>query len=204
MPIKDDKGRWLDAAGNHVPPKYIDQVDKKRDAMVEKLFRQALQAQERLQKFKALVEKDVAKYLTWLAETKGEEVLSPGGNYELRTFSGDKQLCVDVNKVIAFDERLQLAKQKINRCLELWSDGADDKLKAVVFDAFKVDRKGQLDSKRILGLRALKINDEDWQAAMDLITEAITITGTRRYLRFQVKDGQDAEWRTLRLDLAGV
>lgn len=204
MPIKDKNGRWLDAAGNHVPPKYIDPVDKRRDAMVEKLYRQALQAQERLAKFKALVEKDVAKYLDWLAAEKGEDVLSPGGNYELRTFAGDKQLCVDVNKVIAFDERLQLAKQKINRCLELWSDGANDKLKAVVFDAFKVDRKGQLDSKRILGLRALKINDNDWQAAMELITEAITITGTRRYLRFQIKDGQDAEWRTIRLDLAGV
>ena len=204
MPIKDNKGRWRDAAGNHVPMKYIDPVDKRRDAMVEKLFRQALQAQERLAKFKALVEKDVAKYLDWLAAEKGEDVLSPGGNYELRTFAGDKQLCVDVNKVIAFDERLQLAKQKINRCLELWSDGANDKLKAVVFDAFKVDRKGQLDSKRILGLRALKIVDKDWQAAMELITEAITITGTRRYLRFQVKDGQDAEWRTIRLDLAGV
>jgi Protein of unknown function (DUF3164) len=204
MPIKDEHGRWIDAAGNHVPPKYVGTVEKKRDMLVERLFKRAMKAQEQLRKFKEVVDADVAKYLDWLAESHGEEALSPGGNYELLTFAGDKQLCVDVNKVIAFDERLQLAKQKINTCLELWSDGADDKLKAVVFDAFKVDRKGQLDSKRILGLRTLKINDKDWQEAMDLIGEAITITGTRRYIRFRVKDTKDAEWRTIRLDLAGV
>jgi len=204
MATKDDKGRWIDASGNPVPVKYIDPVEKKRDVLVEKQIRQALLMQERLRKFKFSVLADIAKYLDWLAERNGEQSLSPGGNYQLTGFSGSKRVMIKINKVIEFDERLQLAKQKIDDCLERWSQGANDNLKAVVFDAFKVDRKGNVDTKRILGLRKLKIRDKAWIAAMELITEAVTITGTRSYLMFQVKADKDAEWETLRLDLAGV
>lgn len=204
MPVKDDKGRWIDAAGNPIPTKYVSPVDKKRDAMVEKLFKQALQAQDKLQKFKVSVMTEITKYLDWLASVNGEDSLNPGGNYELKTFHGDKQVKIKVNKVLEFDERLQLAKKKIDACLEKWSDGANDNFKTVVFDAFNVDRKGNVDTKRILGLRKIKIKDKEWQAAMELIAEAITITGTREYLIFQIKRDRNAEWETIRLDLAGV
>lgn len=204
MPVKDDQGRWIDAAGNHIPVKYVDPVKKKRDAMVEKLFRQAFAAQDRLKKFKDLVAGDIAKHLDWLATTNGEEALNPGGNYDLDTFFGDKRIKVKINKVIEFDERLQLAKQKIDSCLDRWSEGANQNLKAVVFDAFKSDKKGKVDSHRILGLRSLKIKDREWLAAMELITEAITITGTRKYISFQFKENPESEWETIRLDLAGV
>ncbi len=204
MALKDDKGRWIDSTGNPVPPKYIDPVDKMRDRLVEKQIRQALVMQDRLRKYKAAVLADLDKYLTWLAERHGEEALSPGGNYMLTGFSGRKRVQIKINKVIEFDERLHLAKQKIDDCLERWSQGANDNLKAVVFDAFKVDRKGNVDTKRILGLRKLKIKDKAWGEAMELITEAVTITGTRSYLMFQIRQDADAEWQTLRLDLAGV
>ncbi len=204
MADKDKQGRWTDATGNHIPPKYIDPVEKKRDQLVEKEIRQALLIQERLRKFKKGVLADIGKYLDWLASKHGEESLSPGGNYMLTGFSGNKRLQIKVNKVIEFDERLQLAKKKIDACLERWSKGANDNFKVVVFDAFKVDRKGNVDTKRILGLRKLQINDAEWVAAMELITEAVTITGNRSYLIFQLKADKDAEWETLRLDLAGV
>jgi hypothetical protein len=204
MAKKDEQGRWIDAAGNPVPAKYIGKVEKRRDAMVEKLFKQAVQAQERLRKLKALVNDDIAAYLDWLASEYGEEKLNPGGNYELDSFSGDKRVKVKVNKMIEFDERLQLAKQKIDRCLMAWSEGGNDNLKVVVCDAFKVDQKGNVDTRRILGLRRLKIKDKEWAAAMALITEAVTITGSRTYLMFQMRSNPTAEWETVRLDLAGV
>lgn len=204
MPKKDKRGRWIDAAGNPIPVKYVDPVDKRRDAMVERLFKQALQAQDKLTKFKQVVLAEIETYLDWLAERNGEESLNPGGNYELKTFSGDKQVKIKVNRILEFDERLQVAKTKIDNCLEKWSDGANENLKAVVFDAFKVDRKGNVDTKRILGLRNIKIKDKEWLAAMKLITDAITITGTREYLMFQIRPNRKSEWETVRLDLAGV
>jgi hypothetical protein len=204
MARKDDAGNWIDGAGNHIPVKYVDPVAKKRDTLVEKLHRSAVQAQERLRKFKEQARIEIGKYLDWLAETNGEEALNPGGNYALDSFSGNLRISVKVNKVIHFDERLQLAKQKIERCAEEWSVGANENLQVVVSHAFSTDKKGNVDTNRILGLRNWKIKDPEWLSAMDLITDAITITGTREYLLFQVKDSADAEWRTIRLDLAGV
>ena len=204
MAEKDDKGRWIDGAGNHVPMKYIDPVDKKRDQLVEKEIRACLLMQQRLAAFKAGVLADITKYLDWLADRSGDKAFSPGGNYQLTNFSGNRRVQIKVNKVIEFDERLQLAKQKIDDCLERWSEGANDNLKVVVFEAFKVDSKGNVDVKRIIGLRKLKFRDKVWIAAMDLITESITITGTRSYLLFMRKENKDAEWETIRLDLAGV
>lgn len=204
MAKKDSKGRWIDATGNPVPPKYIDAVDKRRDALIEKDFRLALQAQKKLETFKATVSSDIAKYLAWLGETNGEEALNPGGNYMLTGFSGDKRIHIKVNQVIEFDERLQVAKVKIDHCLERWAEGGNENLKVIIFDAFKVDQKGRVDTRRILSLRKLKIRDRDWRAAMDLITEAVMVTGSRSYLLFQERLGATDEWRTLRLDLAGV
>ncbi len=204
MANKDESGNWIDSTGTPVPPKYIDPVDKKRDQLVEKQLKAAMLMQERLAAFKKAVLDDIAKYLDWLAAKHGEENLSPGGNYMLTGFSGNKRVQIKVNKVIEFDERLQLAKKKIDACLERWSQGANDNFKVVVFDAFKVDRKGNVDTKRILGLRKLKIKDAEWVAAMELISEAVTITGNRSYLMFQIKPDKDAEWEAVRLDLAGV
>jgi mRNA-degrading endonuclease YafQ of YafQ-DinJ toxin-antitoxin module len=172
--------------------------------MIEKQFRKAFLMQEKMSTFKKDVLADIFKYLNWLAEQKGEKAFTPNKNHQLTGFSGDKQLHIKINKVLEFDERLQLAKQKIDSCLERWSQDANDNLKVVIFDAFKVNKKGNVDTKRILGLRSLNIKDREWKAAMDLISEAVTITGTRGYLMFKVKHGQDAEWETLRLDLAGV
>jgi hypothetical protein len=204
MAIKDSKGRWIDSTGVPIPTKYIDKADKRRDALVEKTYSQALKLQQQLKGFKMIVSKNVQNYLDWLASENGEESLNPGGNYTLKTFAGDKQIMIKINKVIEFDERLQLAKQKIDKCLERWSEGGNDNLKVVVFDAFKVDRKGNVDTRRILSLRRLKIKDKYWLAAMDLISEAVSVTGTRRYLMIQFKENAESEWQTLRLDLAGV
>lgn len=204
MADKDKQGRWIDGAGSAIPVKYIDPVDKKRDMLVEKDFRLALAARNQLAKFKATVLADISNYLDWLAQRNGEETLNPGGNYILTGFSGNKRIQIKINKVLEFDERLQLAKQKIDKCLEKWSDDGNENLKVVVFDVFKVDQKGQVDTRRILSLRKLQIKDAEWKQAMDLIAEALLVTGTRSYLLFQSKQHKDAEWETLRLDLAGV
>lgn len=204
MAEKDAQGRWIDAAGFPVPQKYVDPVDKKRDALVEREYKNALAAQKQLAKFKAGVLSGISVYLDWLAKRNGEETLNPGGNYILTGFSGNKRIQIKINKVLEFDERLQLAKQKIDKCLEKWSDDGNENLKVVVFDVFKVDQKGQVDTRRILSLRKLKIKDDLWKQAMELIADAVLVTGTRSYLLFQSKPDPDAEWETLRLDLAGV
>lgn len=204
MADKTEKGLWIDPTGQFIPPKYIEGIVKTRDAMVERLHRLALAEQQRLAKFKSTVESELEKYLASLAADSGEDALNEGGNYILKNFTANRMLQVKIGRTIEFDERLNVAKQKIDRCLEKWSEGGNANLKVIVFDAFKVDQKGKVDTKRILGLRRHQIKDRDWQDAMELIGKAVTVIALKSYFMFQVRPNPDEEWQTIRLDLAGV
>lgn len=202
MAKKDAKGNWITPSGDTVPVRFVPKHDKDRDRLVEKLFKAAADVNHRLLALKDLTSGNINAYI----ERRTQEYkLAPNreGNYILATFSGDKQLQMKIGKFIDFDDRLQFAKQKIDNCLERWSEGADAKLRTVVFDAFKIDRKGRVDTKRILGLRKLAIKDKEWQEAMDLIGKAVTVVSSKTYFMFRFKEA-DGEWRTMPLDLARI
>jgi len=203
MAIKDAKGNWIDGTGATVPPKYVRPVDKKRDAMVERLFREAVSLNSKLAAFRKFIEAEFEKFLDYAAENEGME-LNKGGNYTFSNFSYNQRFIIQNKRLIDFDEHLQMAKQKIDSCLDRWSKGGNDNIRAVVLEAFKVDQKSRIDIKAILKLRKHNIKDKEWVEAMELITKAITITGTREYILFQFRPDSKSDWQTIRLDLAGV
>lgn len=200
MAKKNAKGHWLNGTGDAIPMKYVPMIDRKRDAMVERLFKRADEVSKRLIDLRTEVDIEVAKFLADAAATHNL-VPNEGGNYWFTGFSGDQRIEIKVGKLIDFDEHLKWAKQKIDQCLETWSEGANDKLRLVVFDAFKADQKGRLDTKRILGLRKLAIKDAVWEEAMDLIGKALVVTGTKTYVNFY-RRGSHGEWVGICLDLA--
>ena len=67
-------------------------------------------------------------------------------------------------------------------------DSSNDNLKAIVNDAFQLDKHGQLARYRIFALRRFKIKDPVWKEAMELIDKAITVTSTKQYISFSVRD----------------
>jgi hypothetical protein len=107
-----------------------------------------------------------------------------------------------VAKNIEFDEKLALAKTIIDDCIRRWSDGANDKIMLLIDEAFKVDKKGNIDRDRVLSLRKLKIKDREWIRAMDIIAESMVIVGARTYVKFSVKNASGV-WISIPLDIAG-
>ncbi|MPN09172.1 hypothetical protein SDC9_156460 [bioreactor metagenome] len=57
--------------------------------------------------------------------------------------------------------------------------------------------------RRILELRRYEIHDEQWQRAMEAISDSITVQNTRRYVRFYERHGED-EWRQVALDWSSI
>ncbi len=200
---KDERGNWIAADGSRVPPKYVPKHEKDRERVVNKLFRAAEIEHQRLLKLKEMLESELMDYVE-RRRTQYNIPPNQEGNYSLSSFAGDRRVDLKVGKFIEFDDRLQYAKSKIDNCLERWSDGADGRLRTVVFDAFKVDRKGRLDVKRILGLRKLEIKDREWQEAMELIGKAVTVVATKRYFSFRYRASPNDEWQSLRLDLSAL
>ena len=125
------------------------------------------------------------------------------GNITLNTYDGKYRLVVSMNDNITFDERLQVARELIGKCLEKWSAGARAEIRLLVNDAFQVDKAGKISTARVLGLRRLDIKDKDWQKAMTAITESVQITGTKQYLRVYERDA-NGEYQMVPLDVAAL
>lgn len=126
------------------------------------------------------------------------------GNISLVSYDGRFKVCRAIAENLAFDERLQVAKELIDECIHEWSGGSRSELLVLINDAFQVDRKGMINLKRILSLRKFNIQDPRWQKAMGAIADSLTVESSSVYLRvYERVEGTD-QWRQLPLDLASV
>lgn len=176
---------WIDAEGLVVPLKHISEKDRRRDEVAEKVVNMAIDLQEDIIKRKAEMREILYSYLEEVAESYGEEWQ---GNAVITSFSGDKQVQVRQHKLQEFDETLQVAKTKIDKCIVEWSKGSKTELIALVNQAFRVDKKGNLDVRALLKLPSLEIDDPTWKEAMDIIRKAVQVRDTKEYFNFKVRD----------------
>ncbi len=202
MPAKTAKGDWINASGDTVPPKFVPPRDKKRTAMVERAIREAEKCQKTMATARGRIEKMIDDYLAWCFTKEGVEA-NRGGNYTFTSFDGLKRVSVNIGRTLEFDDRIQQAKTLIDQCLSEWTEGGRDEARAVIFDAFKVNKKGHIDTSRILGLQKLNIAHAGWLQAMKLIRESITEVARKSYLHFQTRQPQ-GEWQTIYLDMAKI
>ena len=122
----------------------------------------------------------------------------------LRSFDGRYEMQVQVSESLSFGVELTAAKKLIDECVERWSEGANDNVRALIGHALQVNKKGRIDTGRVLGLRKLEISDPEWDRAMTAIADAIRVTGSRTYARFYETDPQTGKRTSIPLDLAAV
>jgi hypothetical protein len=204
MAEKNEEGYWIDAGGNAIPPKYIKDIDKKRDALVTKLFNGAKKINSDMVKFHKQLEINVQEYITELALN----IDIPGtwkGNLTLTGFSGVFQIEIDVKDYIVFDERLNIAKSLIDKFLiKKCDESGCDALRSVIHEAFNMDKKGKINRYMLRRLMRTNIKDEDWLKAMSLIRDAEQAVSSKRYVMFRYRDNPQAEWQTLSLNFASL
>lgn len=206
MAKKDDNGNWLDPRGQSVPPKFVPDVDKKRDQTVEKVHTIIDKLEVHMKDAKSDILELIADYLEWLTE-KTKTTREGKGNLTLTSFSGDKQLEIRINDVIDFDERLSLAKTKVDECIKNWSGEANSKIVTIVRQAFNLDKSGAINKAMIMRLLSLEIKDNLWREAMELITQSIHVKGAKQYLQIKrlVKTESGAEkWEPANLNFSAM
>ena len=196
-------GYKQNSQGALVPIEKISEVDLLRDELVLELSGEAKRLQDQLASFKRKALDSVSAFVDLSAEKYQHKYGGNKGNLSLRSFDGNYRVQVAISDRIVFDERLQIAKSLIDSCINRWSDGVDRNLKAIVNDAFQVDKEGRINTTRVLGLRRLDITDHEWQQAMKAISESIVIDSTKEYLRFYCKDERGNEIK-IPVDLASV
>ncbi|HOZ01533.1 MAG TPA: DUF3164 family protein [Candidatus Syntrophosphaera sp.] len=199
--IKDGKHEyWLDGEGLKVPLKHVPLNDQRRDALVEELVAEATRLNMMIVSAKQMM---LAKIAAYLEEVAGEYGEGWQGNARIRNFSQNKEVEISQAKLLTFDERLNVAKTKIDKCITSWAKGSKTEIIALVNQAFRVNQKGQVDVKELLKLPTLQIDDAEWQEAMAIIKDSVTVQSTKQYLNFRTR-GNDERWNTIPLNFSIV
>lgn len=194
---------WKDANGNLKPDGLVKEVDKVRDELVRGFAQKAIEHSTALAKFKRSVFDDVGAFISLSAEKYGVKIGGAKGNVSLFTYDGEYKMQLAVQDHIRFDERIHAAKALIDECLHDWSEGAKPELKALIENAFEVDKEGNLSTAKILSLRRVEIDDERWNQAMTAISDSVQVVGSKDYVRFY-KRNQDGKYVPIALDVAAA
>jgi hypothetical protein len=189
--------------GHQVPMDMVTDIDKLRDQTVRSISAKALDMKKQLTAFKQELRNELFSYLDASAKRFKKTHGGKKGNITLMSYDGSLMLKLCVNEHIVFDERLQIAKTIIDECINKWSKGSRSEIRALVNNAFYVDKAGNINTARILGLRRLDITDPDWKKAMEAITESIQVSGSKEYLRVYVREA-NGEYKQVPLDVAAL
>ena len=190
-----------DENGQTYPVNVLDRDIVERHFIVEDIMQKVIEKEKELLELKAWAFETIESYLQTIA---GKYKTNWQGNASLMNFPKTMQVTFKKNKLLAFDERLNIAKQKIDECLNRWSDNAQPELKILVTKAFDVDKEGNVDVTQILSLKQFKFKDKTWQEAMDIIDMALTVKKTKEYLNFAVRSDPKKEFRTVILNFASL
>ncbi|MCW3482060.1 DUF3164 family protein [Neisseriaceae bacterium JH1-16] len=197
-------GYKQDGRGRLIPLAAIKPIDLARDELVAELVARARHTSEQLAAFKQHAFDDIAAFVELSAERYGAHLGGQKGNVSLVSFDGRYKVQRAIQDTLCFDEGLQAAKALIDACLHAWSEGAPGELRALINDAFDVDREGRISTARILSLRRLDIRDARWLQAMAALNDSVRVQCSKSYRCVYQRDEASGDYRAIALDLATV
>lgn len=197
------EGFMENALGHQVPLEQVREIDKLRHELVMEKVDKFKLARTLLADLKAEIMADVGAFISLSAEKYEVRLGGNKGNVTLMSYDGKYKLVRQMAEDITFGEQLQAAKALVDECLRDWTQGARSELRALVDQAFQVDKEGNLSTTRILGLRRLEITDGRWLRAMQAISDSIQVTGTKPYVRVYER-GENGAYAAVPLDIAAL
>jgi hypothetical protein len=196
-------GYMINASGHLVPGAMVSEIDKTRDELVREIFAKAKDLRDIMSDFKADTFNDLQAFVQLSAEKYGVSLGGLKGNLTLNSFDGHYQIKLSQADQRQFDERLHAAKQLVSECIHKWTEGSRTEIKALVEHAFQTDKEGNVNMARIYSLLQLKIEDEQWQDAMQALRESMQVVATKAYLRLYERNAS-GKLEQLSLDIAGL
>ena len=204
IPETIPEGYMKNALGHLVPRANVREQDLLRDEIAKKVATRAIRLHQELTEFKKDTLGEVADLVKIAGERYDVALGGKKGNVSISSYDGKYKVQRSVADRIQFTEEIEAAKSLINQCIARWSEGANDKIRAIVDRAFNKDTKGQIKTAAVLDLMRLDIDDAEWKRAMEAIRDSIQSTGTATYVRVYERIGDSDHYKAIPLDLAAV
>lgn len=195
-------GYWQDASGRLIPEEMVKPIDRARDQLVREGIARGQAMAQQLAAYKKWLFGEITAFVELSCEQYQVKVGGKKGNLTLTTFDGQYKIIRQVSDSLAFDERLQAAKVLIDQCIQDWTAGSRPEIRALINDAFQVDKQGKISTDRVLGLKRLEITDEKWLRAMQAIQDSIRTVGSSTYVRLYQRVGDSDRYEPIPLDMA--
>lgn len=197
------EGYVMNVKGHLVPQSSVKEIDKLRDDVVKKMVEKSKELNQVMRDTKEVMFSEFENFVAVSAQEYDTKIGGEKGNTSLFSYDGQYKVQLAVNDSIVFDERLQVAKSLIDECLNEWTADSNDNIKALIGNAFQVDKEGKINTRRVLGLRSLKISDPKWLKAMEAISESIQVISSKEYIRVYERD-EHGKYQQIPLDFSNV
>lgn len=194
-------GFMTDSAGRLVPVAMVKPQHLLEDQTVRKIIEFARNLSAQISRFRGHTVDDVTAFTDLLAEQYGTKRGGKKGNITLSSYDGLLKVVVQMQDQLSFGPELQVAKTLVDECITAWSEGANNEIRA---HAFQVDKEGRINRSALFALRRLDIKDEKWRQAMDALSDAIRVLGSKQYVRFYARPNVTAAWSAITIDLAAA
>lgn len=198
------EGWKLDRKGRLVKESNIDAYDIEMDAFVMKHIAKAMEIQTLMREFKKEVYEDCLAFQELVAEKYETKIGGKKGGVSFTSFDGKKQIRICVQDRFVFGPELKVAEQLMKECASEWSSVAPDELKAIIHELFETDTEGSISVSKVLDFRRRFKNvseDSRWIQAMTAIDDALRVVGSKSYLNFKQRNGED-KYLNIPLDIA--
>jgi len=201
---KIPEGYMQDQQGKLVPHDLVRPIDIERNDMVLELVELAKVKSIELADFKQHAMSAIEKFVNLSGRKYQVKMGGNKGNVTLMSYDGRFKIQRAIGEHLVFDERLQVAKELIDQCLNDWSQGSRPEIKVLINDAFQVDKTGKVSTARIFGLQRLDIKDRKWKKAMKAISDSVQVAGSKSYVRIYERVGDTDEYKPIPLDVAAL
>lgn len=198
------KDYMTDGQGRLVHIENVKEIDKTRDGLVRHLVENARKVQKAMSDFKDLAMSEIEAFVDLSAQEYDVKLGGKKGNLTLYSYDMKYKAVVQISEYLVFDERLQVAKKLIDGCLNEWTENGRAEVRTIINDAFAVDQEGRINTRRILSLRRLGIQDANWQKAMTAIADSLQVAGSKSYFRIYHRNGAEGSWKNITLDMAAL
>lgn len=199
------EGYLRNVYGEYVNREHIHERVRREHDLVEAMIGEAESLQALLAIFKGESFEKIAEFRSELAAGYGAKLGGTRGGLTIKNFGDTLRITISEADSLTFGPELESAKALIDECLREWTEGGSENLRAVVNDAFHVGDNKKVRMDRVLGLRRLRItNDERWDRAMLAIGDAVRTERSKLYIRFYRRDKPEDQFRLIVLDVARV
>lgn len=194
----------VDGQGRLVHVDQVKEIDKTRDGLVRHLVANAQRVQAAMVEFKEMAMTEIDAFVDLSALEYDVSLGGKKGNMTLYSYDMRYKAQIQIAEFLVFDERLHVAKKLIDECLNKWTENSRSEIRTIINDAFAVDQAGRINTRRILSLRRLDIQDPLWQKAMTAITDSLGVCGSKSYFRIYSRKGPEDAWQNITLDMAAL